>query len=203
MRIVAGFALTSVATLLLAGCHVSKHKNGNNDDVNIGTPFGSMSVKTNDNVSASGLGITPYPGAQVVRKDKDDSAADVNMNFGNFHLGVKAVSYMTPDSSAKVLDFYRNDLKKYGDVLQCEGNKPVGQPTRTAQGLTCDQDGRKGGGRMSWNMDSDADTELRAGSRQHQHMVTIESKDGGSKIGLVALDLPRNLSAESDGKDTE
>src|SRR5665213_4491621 len=97
-------ALTAASLLLgLSGCHSSSHKNGDSDNVNIGTPFGSMQVKTNDNVEASGIGITPYPGAQMVKQDKDNGAADVNMSFGSFHLGVKAASYTTDDAPDKVL----------------------------------------------------------------------------------------------------
>ena len=203
MRIPSALALVSTMLVSLAGCHVSTHKNGNNDNVDIGTPFGSMSVKTNDNVAASGLGITPYPGAQIVKKDNDNGAADVNMSFGSFHLGVKAVSYQTGDSTDKVLAFYRSDLKKYGDILQCDGNKTIGQPVRTAQGLTCDFDSHKGGGHISWNMDDSDKIELRTGSRQHQHIVAVEAKAGGAKIGLVALDLPMNISTSSDSKDTD
>ena len=197
MRVPSALALSFlVLTVALSGCRVSSHKNGDNDNVNIGTPFGSMQVKTNDNVEISGLGITVYPGAEIVKKDKDNGAADVNMSFGSFHLGVKAVSYTTPDNADKVLAFYQKDLGKYGAVLHCEGKHAVGEPTRTAEGLTCDSDSH-GSGHVTWNADNDDDkdkTELRAGSKQHQHIVAVESKDGGTKIGLVALDLPGDLS---------
>jgi hypothetical protein len=188
---------------MLTGCHVTSHKNGNNDNVDIGTPFGSMQVKTNDNVEASGIGITPYPGAVIVKKDHDHGAADVNMNFGSFHLGVKAVDYTTSDSSDKVLAFYKKDLGRYGAVLHCDGKHAVGIPVRTDEGLTCDSDKS---GHVEWNSDDDAKTELRAGSKMHQHIVELEPKDGGTRIGLVALDLPSGLSSHThkdDDKDTD
>jgi hypothetical protein len=200
-------ALTVPSLLLvttLAGCHVSSHKNGDNDNVNIGTPFGSMHVKTNDNVAASGLGITPYPGAQLSKKhggEHSDGSADVNMSVGNFHLGVKAVSYTTPDVPDKVLAFYKKDLGKYGTVLQCEGGRTVGETSRTPEGLTCDHDSSKAA-HMNWKSDDDDDDdahkiELRTGSKTHQHIVAIEPKDGGSKIGLISLDLPGDFSSDS------
>jgi hypothetical protein len=203
MRLISALALPSllVATML-TGCHVTSHKNGNNDNVDIGTPFGSMQVKTNDNVEASGIGITPYPGAQLVKKGHDDGAADVNMSFGSFHLGVKAVSYTTPDAPEKVLAFYKKDLGRYGAVLHCDGKHAVGVPIRTDEGLTCDTD-EHNSGHVSWDTDDDdAKTELRAGSKQHQHIVAVETKDGGTKIGLVALDLPSGLSTH-DHKDSD
>src|ERR1700742_2819528 len=122
MRLLSALAVPSLLLVtVLSGCHVTSHKNGDSDNDRIGTPFGSIQVKTNDNVEASGIGITPYPGAQIVKKDKDNGAADVDMNFGNFHLGVKAVSYTSSDPTDKVLAFYRRDLGKYGVVLECNG----------------------------------------------------------------------------------
>jgi hypothetical protein len=200
MRYFSALAVSSLLlTTVLTGCHVTSHKNGNNDNVDIGTPFGSMQVKTNDNVEASGIGITPYPGAVIVKKDKDNGAADVNMSFGSFHLGVKAVSYTTSDAPDKVLAFYKKDLGRYGAVLHCDGKHAVGIPIRTDEGLTCDSEKS---GNIEWNTDDDAKIELRAGSKQHQHIVALEPKGDGTKIGLVALDLPSGLS-NHDHKDSD
>jgi len=197
-RTLATAALLALALplALLGGCHVSEHKNGNNKDVDIQTPFGSTSIKTNDSADVSAIGVSPYPGAVPVKdSDNDSSNADVNLSFGNFHLGVKAASFQTPDDTDKVLAFYRHDLAKYGDVIECRGHSPVGSPTRTGQGLTCDEDGKHK------KVSTSDDLELRAGSQQHQHIVGVESKNGGTKIGLVLLDLPSHLGNKS--KDPE
>lgn len=182
---------------LLGGCRISKHSDGNNKDVDIQTPFGSTSIKTNDNADVSAIGVSPYPGAVPVKEnDGDNSNADVNLSFGNFHLGVKAASFQTPDDSGKVLTFYRHDLARYGDVIECRGHSAVGSPTRTSQGLTCDEDGKHN--KVTTSGD---DLELRAGSQQHQHIVGVETKNGGTRIGLVLLDLPSHLGNKS--KDPE
>jgi hypothetical protein len=192
---------------LLAGCHVNEHKNGNNENVSIETPFGNTSIKTNDAASTADIGLTVYPGAVVAKQDngKDDSAADVNLSFGSFHLGVKAAGYQSADAEDKVLAFYRKDLARYGDVIECQHDKPVGQPTHTTQGLTCSDHGSvshssdesKGlhlhGTLNGQDIDAGSTLELRAGSPQHQHVVSVEKKDGGTKIGLVLLDLPSHM----------
>jgi hypothetical protein len=185
-------ALVPLACLLLAGCRVSEHKNGDNKDVDIQTPFGSTSIKTNSSADTSAIGVSAYPGAIPVKdNDNDNSNADINLSFGSFHLGVKAASFQTPDQPDKVLAFYRKDLARYGDVIECSGNTVVGEPSRTAQGLTCDT---KEHNHIS---NGKTDLELRAGSEQHQHIVGVESKDGGTKIGLVLLDLPSHLGDKS------
>ncbi|HEX4155763.1 MAG TPA: hypothetical protein VHY48_09130 [Acidobacteriaceae bacterium] len=181
--------IAAACCLVLSGCRVSEHKNGNHDNVDIGTPFGGMHVNTNDGAPVAGLGISVYPGA-VPNKDGDNdtNSADVNMSFGNFHLGVRAAGYMTSDSQDKVISFYKKDLAHYGDVIQCRGDEPVGEPTRTAEGLTCDT---KHQNHISTG-DHPAEFELRTGSPEHQHIVAIDKKDGKTKIGLVALDLPEH-----------
>lgn len=195
-----GLALaTWLACLLLAGCHVSTNNNGKNDNVEIGTPFGSMHVKTNDAANTAAIGLAVYPGAVPLKEhdDKDSDAADINMSFGSFHLGVQAASFQTPDQPDKVLAFYRKDLARYGDVIECRGDAPVGQPTRTALGLTCSDEGHHH--QVTIN---GSDLELRAGSQQHQHIVGVDPRNGGTKIGLVALDLPSHLS-DHGSKDAE
>jgi hypothetical protein len=181
--------------LALAGCHVSSHGNGKNDNVDIGTPFGSMHVKTNDTTSTAAIGLAPYPGAVPLKDgDQDGNSADVNMSFGSFHLGVQAASFQTADSPDKVLAFYRKDLARYGEVIECRDNAPVGQPTHTVLGLTCNDQGHHHS-----IVIQDSDLELRAGSPEHQHIVSTDAKDGGTKIGLVALDLPSGLNQHGKG----
>jgi hypothetical protein len=187
-------AAAGLAAALLAGCRVESDKHGDSDNVKISTPFGGMQVKTNDAVVVEGIGLPTYPGAQLLKKDKDDGAADVNMNFGSFQLRVKAVSYQTGDSPTKVEAFYRVGLRRFGDVIACRDNRAVGTPVRTQEGLTCDNNKHN-----NYTVDdhpSKDELELKAGSNQHQHIVQIDGQGGGTKIGLVALDLPGNASSD-------
>jgi len=177
---------------LLCGCRVDEHKNGNNDDVKIATPFGGMSVKTNEAVVENGVGLSVYPGATMIKKDKDNGAADVNMNFGSFHLSVKAISYKTSDAPDKVLAFYRKEMAKYGAVILCQGSHAVGTPDHTQDGLNCD---KSHGANIHLDEDS-GQSELKAGSKLHQHIVAIDAEGSGTKIGLIMLDLPGHMGDE-------
>lgn len=206
------FAGLALACLLATGCRVNDQKDGNKEKVDIQTPFGNMNVNTDKSADTAAIGLTAYPGAKPVNDDNGDDSksnnADVNMSFGNFHLGVKAATFQTPDDPEKVLAFYRKDMARYGDVIECQGHKTVGSPAHTPQGLGCDDNadinttdsnGHRGFS-YTYSDDShpkkaagDDGLELRAGSRLHQHIVTVESKDGGTRIGLVMLDLPSGL----------
>jgi hypothetical protein len=190
--------LTLAAVAAVAGttgCHIDTHKENGNENVKIATPFGGMSVKTNDAVVQGGVGLSMYPGATLIRKDKDNGAADVNMSFGSFHLGVKALSYHTDDPSDKVTEFYRKDMSHFGAVLLCHDHRAVGTPTRTQDGLACEDDNSH---HPQIHIDEDSKNELKAGSKQHQHIVSIEPQGTGTKIGLIALDLPGNFGKDDD-----
>lgn len=178
------------------GCRVSADKNSDNDNVKIATPFGNLQVKTNDNAQTASTGLPVYPGAAPVKKEgNNDGAADVNMSFGSFRLHVKALSFRTADAPDKVQAFYSKALARYGDVLTCDGNRPVGTPTRTSEGLLCSSKKSVG---VTVEADDDHKLELKTGSEQHQHIVSIEHEGSGTKFGLVALDLPGHISLSTD-----
>lgn len=184
-----------MAVLTLAvtcGCRVDTHGDGDNKNVKVATPFGGVQVKTNDAVQGSGTGLPVYPGAELVKKDKNGGSADVNLSFGRFQLRVKAASYTTPDGPEKVTAFYRDAMKRFGTVIECNHEQPVGTPTQTDQGLSCSDSGGKHG-QVNTDVDS-SKTELKTGSKQHQRIVAINPEGSGTKFGLVQLDLPGGLS---------
>jgi hypothetical protein len=187
--LLAGLALSAGLT----GCrvHVDKGANGEDKTVQVDTPFGGVHVNT-DQTTAADLGLPLYPGAQAVTDNDKHKSADVHIGFGEWQLRVRAVSYSTPDDKDKVTVFYKKALGRYGDVITCQGNAPIGTPTITSEGLTCSEDKNpkvqvdqgdyginKGG------------FEMKAGSKRHQHIVGFEEpKDGKTRFALVALDLP-------------
>ena len=80
----------------------------NKKEVSISTPFGGLEVNKNGGVTAAGLGLPIYPGAQPA---KDGDSATVSLAFGGSNkLRVVAGKFETPDSLSKVRDFYRGRL---------------------------------------------------------------------------------------------
>ena len=189
--LVAGLALLAT----IAGCrvHVDKGSNGEDKNVQVDTPFGGIHVNTNQTTAAD-LGLPAYPGAQTVADDDKHKSADVHLGFGEWELRVRAVSYSTPDKQDQVLAFYKKALGRYGDVITCQGNSPVGTPVTTSEGLTCADDKNNTTtvqiDRGDYGSDKNS-LELKAGSKRHQHIVGFESpKDSHTRFALVALDLP-------------
>jgi hypothetical protein len=168
----------------------------------VDTPFGGVHVNT-DQLTASDVGLPLYPGAQPFKSDDKHKSADIRLGFGEWQLRVRALSFATTDSKEQVTAFYKKALTRYGDVITCQGNTPVGTPTVTAEGLTCADDknskvqvDRNDYGSMKNGL------ELKAGSRRHQHIVGFEEpQDGKTRFALVALDLPVGTDKDSDKSD--
>jgi hypothetical protein len=177
----------------VAGCriHVDKDANGQERTVQVDTPFGGVHVNK-DQVTAADLGLPVYPGADIAKDSDHDKSADVHMGFGEWQLRVRAVSYATADSQDKVTEFYKKALGRYGDVITCQGNAPVGTPTTTAEGLTCADEGHHENVKIdNKTFGSHGGFQLKAGSKRHQHIVGFEDpKDGMTRFALIALDLP-------------
>lgn len=189
--------LASIALLAWGtGCrvHVDKDASGQENHVQVDTPFGGVHVNTNQ-LTATDLGLPVYPGSSLVNDDKHKSA-DVHMGFGEWQMRVRAVSYSTPDSQEKVLAFYKKALGRYGDVITCQASTPVGKPAATAEGLTCADDGKNSNVQIDSDhngngYDLSSGLQLKAGSKHHQHIVGFEdAKTGMTHFALVGLDLP-------------
>jgi hypothetical protein len=190
----------------VAGCriHVDKGANGEDKNVQVDTPFGGIHVNT-DQTTAADLGLPVYPGAQIAADKEDDKSADIHMGFGEWEMRVMVVNYSSSDSQDKVAAFYKKALGRYGDVLTCQDNAPVGTPTATSEGLSCKEDKHANvqvndhGQSFGYHSNKNG-LELKAGSERHQHIVGFEDSSAGqTRFALVAVDLPSG-SSEKSGK---
>jgi hypothetical protein len=182
---------TLTLAFTLAGCtittrdHGSKESadKGKNEDVDIRTPFGSLSVRQGS-MDARDAGLSAYPGAQIKKStDHDgDSSANVNISSSMFGMKVVALKYSTNDSADKVLAFYRKDLSKYGKVLDCQGSFNMNVHPHDKNGkngdseVTCDRD-NKGDGEYK--------QELKVGTENNQRIVAVKPVGEGSEFAVV------------------
>jgi hypothetical protein len=111
------------ASLLLPACgvNVDRDSQGHKTKVDIRTPFGDVNVRTHIDADATGLPV--YPGSRPAQNRRDEpESADVNV--GNSFFGVKVVAAKFEHDGAPepIVDYYKEALKKYGDVTECHGN---------------------------------------------------------------------------------
>jgi hypothetical protein len=180
-QIVSTFAigLATLATLLLPACsvNVKKEENGKDKQVDIDTPVGGIHVSKGANVADVGLAV--YPGARLKKKDSDgeDKSANVNISSFGFGLKVVALEYESDDSPAKLIAYYKDQLQKYGHVLEChtrhlDVNTDMKRSDHDSHELTCE--GASG-----------SNIELKVGTKENQHIVTVEPAGNGSSFSLV------------------
>jgi len=170
-----------ISLIAFAGCSVTTHDKGNGkkDDVDIKTPFGSLSVKEGAS-DVKDTGLSAYPGARIAKSDDDDDrhhSANVNISSSLFGLKVVALKYESDDPSDKVLSFYRKDMGKYGKVLDCTGGFSMNFHHHDKDAdVTCDD--RNG-------TDHGYKQELKVGTENNQRIVAIKPKNAGTEFTLV------------------
>ena len=172
-----GFAI--LAALLLPACslNVKKEQNGEDKQVDITTPVGGIHVSKGAN--AGDVGIAVYPGATPKQNDSDGNNKSANVNISSFGFGLKVVAleYRSSDSPDKLVAYYKDELKKYGKVLEChtthfDVNPDIKESDHGSHALTCD--GSNG-----------SNIELKVGTKENQHIVAVEPDGKGSSFSLV------------------
>jgi hypothetical protein len=172
-------AFSVAVMLLLPACsvNVKKEKNGEDKQVDINTPMGGIHVSKGAN--PDDVGIAVYPGARPKERHTGggDKSANVNISGFGFGLKVVALEYESNDSPEKVTAYYKDQLKRYGNVLVCHTshlnlNANIKDEDHGSRELACD--GTNG-----------INVELKVGTKENQHIVGIEPEGSGSKFSLV------------------
>ena len=178
------------AVFVLTGCSINVKKDSNDKDqdkkVDIDTPFGGIHVSKGADVRDTGLPV--YPGAKPKEKSDSDSndekSANVDISTSAFGLKVVAIEYQSSDAPSKVIAFYKDKLKQFGNVLECHTsgtNHSYGHSSHkgnsSSEELKCEGD------------DNGKTIELKAGTESNQHVVSIDPQDKGSDFALVYVRL--------------
>jgi len=173
------FLALGLALLFATACsiNVKKEKNGEDKQVDINTPVGGIHVSKGVNPEEVGLPV--YPGAHLKQKDDSGDGKSANVNISGFGYGLRVVAleYESNDAPAKVVSYYKDQLKKYGNVLVCHTssvhvNTDIKRQDNGSHDLTCAGD-------------SGVNIELKVGTEENQHIVAIEPEGNGSTFSLV------------------
>jgi hypothetical protein len=162
-----GFLIATAASLVLIAASAQDSKGKMSDGIGL---------VANDKADMKDIGLATYPGARP-QKDKDDDSSSATLGMwgrsSGFHLTV--MKFESDDSTDKVAAFYRKELARFGKVLDCsDPNAPRG---KKGNELTCD-DEKPDKGELTF----------KAGTKQNQHLVGIERKDGMTRFQLVHLE---------------
>jgi hypothetical protein len=157
----------SLISMTLAGCsvEVSGRDESGNAKVDVSTPAGGVSVRT-DEPAETGLPV--YPGATPLRERGESEQANVNVSAFGVGVRVAAGKFESADGNDKVLAFYRDAMRTYGSVTECEGDvdfegdRAVCRPTR-----------------------GERNRQLVVGREGDQRVVAVKARGDGSEISVV------------------
>jgi hypothetical protein len=161
----------------LTGCSITTHDNGKKNDVDIRTPFGSLSVREGQtDVRATGLSL--YPGARAKKDfDSEHHSANVDISSSLFGLKVVAMKFESDDAPDKVVSFYRKEMGKYGKVVDCTGGFKLDFHHRDKDAeVTCHGDEGSG---------HEYNEELKVGTENNQRILAVKPTGKGSEFALV------------------
>jgi len=169
---------TLLTVALLGACSVSTQKDGSGDDkkVDIKTPFAEIHVGSDTSAQDAGIGL--YPGARPKQDDNDKHRANLQIGGEDFGVKVIAATYLSDDPPQKVIDFYRNDLKKYGKVLECPKGLNENHDEHNSE-IRCDDKGTEEPGKL----------DLAVGVPERQHVVSIKPNGKGTEFSTVFVQV--------------
>jgi hypothetical protein len=159
-----GFALTaSVCTVAAAQQSDSQNKN-----LDVRSSVGDLHLGNDADARKAGLPL--YPGARLRHDEKDSSALNLGLLTEAFGIKLVVAKYESDDSPAKVIDYYRERLKKFGKVLECHTHD---------HDRDFHSDGDSDTDAHSKELKCEGDnagpvTELKVGTENNQHVVAIE-----------------------------
>jgi hypothetical protein len=170
-----------VIALLLSLSLFAQDSGNKNENFDVRSSVGDLHIGADADARKAGLPL--YPGARLKTRDKDGNDNKVNLGLLTEAFGIKLVvaKYESDDAPAKVVDFYRDKLKKYGNVLECHSKKHSGEDVDIGSDDSKDSDSKNS---RNKELKCDGDnsgpvTELRVGTEDNQHDVAVETGDGG------------------------
>ena len=149
-----------------------------NKNLDIHSSVGDLHVGSD--ADARKIGLPLYPGARPKTNDENNNQANLSLFTEAFGMKLVVASYESDDAAAKVIDFYRDKLKKYGKVLECHSHKQGGvdvnddsKDSKETKELKCEEN-------------SGPVTELKVGTSDNQRVVAVDPGSGkGSTFALV------------------
>ncbi|MBV9074243.1 MAG: M56 family metallopeptidase [Acidobacteria bacterium] len=127
--------------------------------------------------TAANIGIPVYPGA--IARDHEDGRGTVNVADGAHVRSLTATTYFSSDEPAKVLAFYRTQLKPLGNAIECTGGKDTREDVRVTDASFADPSACRG------EEFAQGGTELKINSGADRRVVVILPYQRGSEIALV------------------
>ncbi len=166
--------LAAIAAVpLLCGCSVDVRRDtdGLTTDVAVRSPLGNVTVESDPDTPPD-TGLTVHPGARP-SSDRHTSNANVSLDSATFGVTIAAATFEDDEPPRALVDFYRQDLARYGAVTECRGD--VQFPKRGNGSPFCRPKA------------SESQTQLVVGSESDHRIAAIRPQGSGSKFALLHI----------------
>ena len=164
----------------IAALQVITQDSDHDKNLDIRSSVGDLHVGKDADARKTGLPL--YPGARLKSDDPNSSQANLSVLTEAFGMKLVVAHYQSDDTPAKVIDFYRGKLKKYGKILECHTQKHGGD-------IDVDSDDKDSTNSKELKCDDNSGpvTELKVGTEDDQHIVAVEPSEAGkgSTFALV------------------
>jgi hypothetical protein len=168
-------ALAAAIALTLPALAQESDSGSPNKNLDIRSSVGDLHI--GNDADAKKVGLPVYPGARIKSGDQSQNQANLSLFTEAFGMELIVANYDSDDAPGKVIDFYRSKLKKYGKVLDCHSNNHGGD----IGDIQMDNNDRDSNRRQELKCDQDSGpvTELKVGTEDDQHVVSVEPGNGG------------------------
>src|SRR5579864_5612874 len=181
----------TLALAIVAALPVLGQDSGNqNKNLDVRSSAGDLHIGGDADARETGLPL--YPGARLKTDDENKSQANLSILTEAFGMKLVVAKYDSDDAPGKVLDFYREKLKKYGKVLECHSQKhggsiDVDDDSKDSKDGKDENSKGKDSKELKCDEDSGPVTELKVGTEDNQHIVAVEPGESGKRTTFALV----------------
>src|SRR6202140_2526671 len=155
---------------------IAQDSDNQNKSFDVRSSVGDLHVGSDADARKAGLPL--YPGARLKSDQENKDQANLSVLTEAFGMKLVVAQYVSDDAPAKIIDFYRDKLKKYGKVLECHSKKHGGDVSIHDDDKTSkDNKDPKDSKELKCDENSGPVTELKVGTEDNQHLVAVEPGD--------------------------
>lgn len=161
----------ALGSLWLAACDIDVKDHGKEKHVDVRTPIGDISVRSNEDGVETGLPV--YPGARLLLdEDEESGSAEVKMGTSLFGLHLAATKFESSDAPQAIVDFYKDKMSTYGTVVECKGD--INFDGESKEPVCKEEPGSP-------------EIQLVAGTEESHRIVAVKPREGGSEFAIVSI----------------
>lgn len=173
-------ALTFALAVCIASLAAAQENQNQDKALTVESPVGNLHI--GPDADAKKIGLPLYPGARLAKRDTDGDKhdqANLSILTDAFGMNLLVAKYESEDPPEKILNFYREKMKKYGKVLECHGTNEntavhTGDDQHGSKPLKCEGD------------NTGPVRELKVGTEDNARIMALEDP-GNSKGTTFAL----------------